>query len=111
MLDKDLVRRVVRRETNQLRDCYQLALLGRPRLAGRIEVEFFIEPHGNVVGSSIRSSMANSTELEVCILDKIRRWEFPAIAHTRHDHVYIVHYPFIFSLAGSPATDISIGNR
>jgi hypothetical protein len=111
MLDKELVRRVVHRQMNQLRYCYELALLERPTLVGRVEVELLIAPHGDVVGSSIRSSTANDTALEVCIVDTIRRWKFPAVAHTNHNHVYVVHYPFVFARAGSPAKNISVGSR
>ena len=55
-LDKEIIRRTVRRHLNEVKYCYEKALATRPSLAGRIVTQFTIAPTGRVLAAVIQSS-------------------------------------------------------
>jgi len=77
-LDRDVIRRIVRANLNEVRDCYNEGLAKDPTLTGRIMIDFTIGPTGAV-------KKANATDvtgltdpaLPVCITDAILTWTFP----------------------------------
>jgi len=96
-LDREIVRRVVRRHVNEIKHCYDLALTRRPSLAGRLSVRFVIETGGRVLDAVIQdSSMADPT-LESCVAMAVRRWSFPA---RPNGGLVIVTYPFTLVTRG-----------
>jgi TonB family protein len=96
-LDKEIVRRVVRAHLNEVRYCYERSLVRRPSLAGRVVVNFTIAPAGRVLASVLQSSTLGDNAVEACVVDAIRRWDFPK---PDGGGVVIVSYPFQLTPAG-----------
>lgn len=93
-LDPALIRRVVRRHTNETRHCFEQALQSQPDLEGRVEAHFIIDPSGAVTLANLRSSSIDHGGVEACVLSVVRRMTFPA---TPHGNVSVVTYPWVFS--------------
>lgn len=92
-LDKEIIRRVVRLHMNEVKYCYDKELLTKPRLEGRVSVQFLISGAGQVLSSALQSSTMGSLQVEKCVVDAIKRWEFPK---PEGGGVAIVSYPFNF---------------
>jgi TonB family protein len=97
-LDKEIIRRIVRRHLNEVKYCYDQALVRQPKLDGRMVAKFTISGTGQVVASFVASSTLGSPGVEMCVANAIKRWEFPA---PRGGGLAIVSYPFTFSPAGN----------
>jgi TonB family protein len=97
-LDKDIVRRTIRRHLNEVKYCYEQELLRKPELAGRITVQFTIAPTGSVMTSMIQASSLGNAAVETCVAQAVRRWEFPK---PDGGGLVIVSYPFVLVPAGS----------
>lgn len=70
---KDVVR-IVQSHRRALQDCYKQELKTNPKLYGKIEVRFSIDPEGKVVDASIVSSSLRSPRMEACIIHRIKNW-------------------------------------
>jgi hypothetical protein len=91
-MDKDVIRRIVRRHINEIRYCYNLALAKDPTLAAKISIEFTIGPSGAV--EQAKATDVNGLadpELPKCIADAIETWVFP---EPRGGGRVVVSYPF-----------------
>jgi TonB family protein len=97
-LDKEIIRRIVRRHLNEVKYCYDQALVRQPKLDGRMVVKFTISGTGQVLASFIQSTTLGSPAVEMCVANAVKRWDFPA---PRQGGLAIVSYPFTFSPAGS----------
>ncbi|MDB4970954.1 MAG: putative abductin-like protein [Myxococcales bacterium] len=91
-LDKEIVRRIVRQHRNEVRYCYERALVAKPELTGRIVTQFTIANTGRVLGSSVIESSLGDRGAEQCIAEAVRRWEFPSSAQ-----MAVVSYPFMLT--------------
>jgi TonB family protein len=91
-LDKEIIRRVVRQHRNEVRFCYERALLMHAELTGRVVIQFTIAGSGRVLGSAVSESSLGHRDAETCIADAVRRWEFPSSSQTS-----IVSYPFVLA--------------
>ena len=78
-MDKALVRRVARQHINELRFCYEIALQKEPELKGSLDVNLLISSRGAVNVAEVSSSTLESSTLERCVTNKIRRWMFPSL--------------------------------
>jgi TonB family protein len=96
-LDKDIIRRVVRRHLPEVRFCYEKELPRAPSLAGRVAVNFTIANTGRVAAALVQSSTLGNARAEGCVLDAVRRWEFP---RPMGGGIVIATYPFNFVVAG-----------
>jgi TonB family protein len=96
-LDKEIIRRIVRRHINEVRYCYEQALAARPKLEGRLAVQFTIAPTGQVLAAVLASSSLGAPAVESCIVNAVKRWEFP---QPRGGGLVIVSYPFQLAPAG-----------
>jgi TonB family protein len=97
-LDKEIIRRIVRRHLNEVKYCYDQALVRQPKLDGRMVVKFTIAGTGQVLASFVQSTTLGSPAVEMCVANAVKRWEFPA---PRQGGLAIVSYPFTFSPAGN----------
>jgi hypothetical protein len=94
-LDKDLIRRVVKRNQGQLRYCYERVLQRNPALAGKIVLKLVISREGTVVASTVASSTLSDAEVEQCFAVRAKTWAFPAGTGTVE-----VTYPFVLRPPG-----------
>ena len=96
-LDKEIIRRVVRRHLNEVKYCYQQALTRRPTLEGRLVTQFTIAATGQVLAAFVQSSTLREVSVEACVVNAVKRWEFPA---PDRGGLAMVSYPFTFAPAG-----------
>lgn len=96
-LDRNVIRRVVRRHLNEVKYCYQRELQSKPTLRGRVTVLFTIGSTGKVLTSKVSRSTLHDALVEQCTAMAVRRWIFP---RPPGGGVIIVSYPFAFHAAG-----------
>jgi outer membrane biosynthesis protein TonB len=90
-LDKDVIRRVIRRAMPKIKFCYEASLEKSPNLAGKIVVDFTIGLDGKVTNSKPTSGI--QPEVDDCVAKSIARLSFPV---PQGDTEVRVVYPFIF---------------
>jgi TonB family protein len=96
-LDKEIIRREVRRHMNEVRYCYDQGLTRKPGLQGRLVVHFTIAPTGRVLVAVPQSSTLGMPSVDQCVVAAVQRWQFPQPAG---GGLAMVSYPFLFSPAG-----------
>jgi TonB family protein len=99
-LDKEIIRRIIRRHINEVKYCYEQELLKKPDLGGRVVVQFTISATGQVVASVLQTSTMGNNRVENCTVQAVRRWEFPK---PLGGGIVIVSYPFVLTPAGGGA--------
>jgi TonB family protein len=97
-LDKEIIRRIIRRHINEVKYCYETELTKKPNLAGRVAVQFTIAATGQVIASVLQSSTMGNIRVENCVVQAVRRWEFPK---PMGGGIVIVSYPFNFQAGGT----------
>lgn len=55
-------------------DCYKQLLRRQPEAKGKIEIRFAVNPDGRVVRAEIVQSTIDDSEMQQCILNRIRKW-------------------------------------
>jgi pSer/pThr/pTyr-binding forkhead associated (FHA) protein len=93
-LDRNIIRRYIRRKLPQIKYCYEKQLLVRPGLDGTVVSEFTISPQGAVLNSKA-SGVAK--EVSDCVADVIGTIQFPA---PKGGGLVQVRYPFTFRPSG-----------
>jgi len=95
-LDREIIRRTIRRQINRVKAAYERQLKARPDLAGKLVVRITIDEKGAVTDAAVASSDMGCPELEREVVAVVRTWTFPAAAG---GGVVVVNYPFIFKRA------------
>ncbi|MCC7442322.1 MAG: TonB family protein [Bdellovibrionales bacterium] len=96
-LSKDEVGKVIHAHMNEVRYCYDTALIRSPDVEGKLVVNFAIGKEGSVTRSAVQSSTAGDPRLDDCILRRLGRWKFP---QPKGGVTVAVSYPFIFKTLG-----------
>jgi TonB family protein len=96
-LDKEIIRRIIRRHINEIKYCYEQELTKKPDLGGRIMVQFTIAASGQVIASVLQNSTMGNARVENCTVQAVKRWEFPK---PLGGGIVIVSYPFVLTPAG-----------
>jgi hypothetical protein len=96
-LDKEIIRRIIRRHINEVKFCYERELVKNSNLVGRVMIQFMIAANGNVATSAVQASTVNNPPVEQCIAQAVRRWEFPK---PQGGGIVMVSYPFVLKAAG-----------
>ncbi len=102
-IDKRQIQRVIRLHENEIRHCYNVALLKDKKLTGKVTTTFLINPDGTVDKALIAESTLNNPEVEQCIVDRIEKWVFYKI-RTNWDNKMIVTYTYYFVSDYKPPT-------
>jgi TonB family protein len=97
-LDKEIIRRIIRRHINEVKYCYETELTKKADLSGRVAVQFTIAATGQVIASVLQSSTMGNIRVENCVVQAVRRWEFPK---PMGGGIVIVSYPFNFQAGGT----------
>ncbi len=97
-LDKEAIRRVIRRNIAQIKYCYESQLQTKPELSGKVAVRFLILPSGDVQTASVApgSTLTDARVCE-CIVSRVRSWKFPS---PKGGGSVMVTYPFVLKQAG-----------
>ncbi len=93
-LDKGLIDAVVKRNSSQIRYCYQRELTKDPTLSGKVTVKFVIAKDGAVSSAVTKVSTLDNRAVESCINGRFMRFQFP---EPKGGGIVIVSYPFRFS--------------
>jgi hypothetical protein len=93
-LDKNIIRRYIRRKLPQIKYCYEKQLLVKPGLSGTVNSAFQISPQGSVLNSS---ASGVSDDVANCVADVIRTIQFPK---PKGGGLVQVRYPFTFRATG-----------
>jgi TonB family protein len=96
-IDPELIRRVIHSHRDQVRYCYELELTSHPELNGKVKVRFVIVEGGVVSETSVAESTVRSHQLESCLMDRVRSWNFPL---PKRAGMAVVSYPFLFKQSG-----------
>jgi TonB family protein len=100
-LEREIIRRIVRRHINEVKYCYEQQLVRKPDLGGRILVQFTIAPSGQVIASALENSTMGDARVEGCAIQAVRRWEFPG---ARAGGITSVVVPFVMTPGAGPAS-------
>ena len=92
-VDKEIIRRYIRRQLERITYCYEKELIARPDASGEVAIDFLIAADGAVPVASGQGDPAIAS----CVVAVIKGIEFPR-ARTRE--ITRVHYPFTFRRAG-----------
>lgn len=92
-LAADVVRRVIRRITAPIRQCYERELRIDPSYQGRVGVRAVTRPDGSL-GLEVEQPSGNR-RLDRCVRQAVRQVRFP-----RDDRPAPVQYPFLFDAGG-----------
>ncbi len=95
-IDKDAVAKVVNSHLQEVRACYERALLREPGLAGKIVLEWGISTSGTVTSAKTKSSTMKNPSVEGCIMTSLKTWKFPP---AKGGNV-VISYPFMFNSVG-----------
>lgn len=95
-LDRDQIAKVINSNIQQIRSCYERALLKEPGLGGRLVVEWTIGTNGRVAAVKTRSSTVKGATIPNCVLNSLKTWRFPK----PKGGPVVVSYPFIFNSMG-----------
>jgi hypothetical protein len=90
-IDKDVIRRVIRRGMPNIKFCYEEALKNSPTLTGKVVVDFTIASDGKVTTSQITSGI--QPEMDGCVAQSIAQLYFPAF---ESGTTMKIVYPFTF---------------
>ncbi len=97
-LSEEIVRSTIRSYRRQIRYCYEQELIRHPELTGKIRVHFVINHRGLVQSADgVSTQSLRGTNLQYCVLTKIRTWKFPK---PRGGGEVEVNYPFLFAPTG-----------
>lgn len=96
-LDKEIIRRVVQENANQIRYCYERELTQSPGLYGKITMKWVIDGEGRVTKASVAETQMNNANVENCLARRIRGWNFPK---PKGGGIVVVTYPFVFKKSG-----------
>lgn len=90
-LDKNIIRRYIRRKLPRIRFCYEKVLIKKPSISGTVIVSFVISPQGTV---SKAEAKGVDTAVSDCVAKTIRTTQFPKPANGGS---VTVRYPFTFT--------------
>jgi TonB family protein len=96
-LSRDVINRVIQKHYNEIKYCYEKELTKDPSLYGKVAVLFLIDGTGTVGDALIQQSTMSSEPVEGCILNRVRRWVFPA---PQGGGTVQVTYPYVFKSSG-----------
>lgn len=98
-IDKDAIAAAMQAHYDEFRLCYEKEVNAEsPNLAGRVGTTFVIGSTGRVTQAGIESTSLKNANTERCILDVIRRIDFPI---PKGAGIVQVSYPFKFNRSNS----------
>lgn len=93
-LDKNIIRRYIRRKLPRIKYCYEKQLLVKPSISGDVISQFQISPQGSVLNST---ASGVSKEVSSCVAGVIKTIQFPK---PKGGGLVQVRYPFTFRPTG-----------
>jgi metallo-beta-lactamase class B len=100
-IDKEVVRRIVRRHADEVKFCYEHALAANPTLAGRVVLNLTVAANGDVIDARVQDSTLGNAAVETCLAAVARNWEFP---YPPPPGRVVISHPFVFKPNGATPT-------
>jgi TonB family protein len=97
-LPRDVVMAVIRRHQSEMKHCYERELQQNAQLSGKIAVTWTIDATGSIADAMVAESGVDNSNVEACMLERIRRWKFP---EPKGGGVVVITFPWVFHAAGS----------
>ncbi len=94
-LSQSEVGKVIHAHRTEIRFCQDRAMASTPDASGKLLAHFSINPQGRVESARVESSTLNNSDLEQCILGKLKELQFPRPKGGVH---VAVTYPFVFKV-------------
>jgi outer membrane biosynthesis protein TonB len=91
-IDKELIRRIVRQNIDDVRGCYETALASDPDVSGKVVIQFVIDADGTIDSSTVTSNNTGDVALGDCIANRVLRWTFPTFPGGSK---VTINYPFV----------------
>lgn len=76
-LPVDVVQRILRSRTRQLRECYESALAKNPKLQGTFTTRFVVGTDGSVVTAQESAPELGDASVSACLIGLVRKLTFP----------------------------------
>lgn len=92
-IDKEAIKRIIQRNKNAIKSCYDVELTRNPNIAGKIVLEWEIVDGGRMVNPKVKSSDVASKSLGNCIISRLRVLKFP---DPGPNEIAQVAFPFVF---------------
>lgn len=92
-LTKEDIRRALAEHRRAIRNCYEVALLKRKELEGKMSFKWKISPLGGVEFIDLLATEFNLTSFEGCVQDVVKNIIFPKAPNGQPT---VVKYPFVF---------------
>lgn len=93
-IDREGIRRVLKENERQFRACYEKVLNKRPDLFGKIAMTWDINDKGRLANGHVKTSTLNNSEVEQCILLRLRTLKFP---ESPPGQTAVVTFPWVFN--------------
>lgn len=97
-LDPAIIDAVIKRHLAQIKYCYDRELPAKPKLHGKLVVQFVIESDGRVSTAKMHSSSMKDASVESCVADRFKKIRFP---QPKGGGIVSVKYPLVFNSAGN----------
>lgn len=92
-LTREEVAKVIHSHLNEIRYCYESAILSDPSLAGKVLIDFRIGSRGSVDSAQTTGDSMSRPDVGRCLVSKLKNWKFPS---PRGGVQVAVTYPFLF---------------
>ncbi len=96
VIDKEAVRRVVKRNVKQLRTCYERLAQKDPNASGRVDLNWTIGKHGRVGSVKVVKSQIKDRSTLDCMKLRLAAWRFP---DPPEGVIGDINYPFVFVIS------------
>ena len=93
VIDKEAIRRVVKRNVKQLRACYERLAQRDPNASGRVNLNWTIKPNGRVGTVRVAQSQIKDKKTLDCMRLRLASWRFP---DPPPGVIGDINYPFVF---------------
>ncbi len=93
MMDKEAIRKVVRRNLRQLRTCYERLAQRNSNISGRIDFNWTIISNGRVGEVKVTKTQINDARTLDCMKRRLSSWRFP---DPPEGVIGDINYPFVF---------------
>ena len=92
-IDKEAIKRIIRRNRRAIKSCYDLELIKNPSLSGKIVLQWRITQGGKMIKPKVKSNDMATRTLGPCIIKRLRVLKFP---DPGPDEIAEVAFPFVF---------------
>jgi hypothetical protein len=93
-IDKEAIRRLIRRNKNAIAACYERALVQNSSLSGKVILSWNIVEGGKMTSPKVVSSSLGNQEVEKCLIRRLMGLTFPSPGP--NEIAEVTSYPFVF---------------